>query len=107
MEEFAPWKAYLEENFRDANPLCGEVDLVPLGRVLADVVRLGGVGVEHEVGGVLPEGGLVLGQPLLLRLAVGVASVLNAENRKGCGDRSSSHVLTNRYTRVRDPNLWK
>ena len=68
--------SYLKEDFRDADPLRGEVELVPLWWVLADGELL--VGVEHEVWGVLLEGGLVLGQPLLLRLAVGVARVLNA-----------------------------
>ena len=68
--------SYLKEDFRDADPLRGEVELVPLWGVLADGELL--VGVEDEVWGVLLEGGLVLGQPLLLRLAVGVARVLNA-----------------------------
>ena len=67
----------MKQNFRDADPFCRQVELVPLRRVLADGELL--VGVEDEVGGVLLEGGLVLGQPLLLCLAVGVARVLNAK----------------------------
>ena len=68
---------YLKDNFRDAYPLGRQVQLVPLGRVLADGKLL--IGVEDEVRRVLLERGLVLAQPLLLGLAVRVARVLNAQ----------------------------